>query len=593
MDTCGPTASFGPLPHGHEHDLHLVPGSVVGPFRLLKYLGDGAFGVVYAAEPLPEGRVSLPNQIPDRVALKIIKPGMDSKAVVDRFGAERQALMMMHHAGIAAVFGGGLTAPEHGSRPYFAMELVDGAPIDKACDSMRLTIAERCALFIGVCDAIRHAHARGIVHRDLKPSNVLVEKDERGNPQPKVIDFGVSKALHQRLTEATLVTELGQLMGTPEYMSPEQADLMGASIDERSDIYSLGVMLYELLTSCLPIDRKDLRASGLTGIQALLTTRVPLPPSERVKSLSKNRVQYEELLHTRSCSRHQFRKQFNQTLDNILMKCLAKKPADRYKAASELADDLNRYLSGKRAKARKLPLRTKEHIRNETQPFSAVRMLRFCLLFIVVGGLIGGSAAFLIRKQGISPLDWKFNVFKPDAFDGLDTDFFTPSSLEDLASSTGQRTLATVPTIDLPSKEIPAGEPPSAEAYAELEGSLAQSLALGTLKITSDNTQRTLQVQGVVLNEAELNRIREACLRFRESNWPTVVSVRTEVQVRPSHIVASIQQWLIAQGDQGSTVRAFSNKLYIRRAAGSPLSLEAVRAYAVRYVCDPVLVQVD
>src|SRR5947209_4242693 len=230
------------------------PGTVIGPYQLLEQIGEGGFGVVYMAEQQQPVR--------RKVALKIIKPGMDTKQVVARFEVERQALAMMDHTNIARVLDAGSTPGPDGTglagRPYFVMELVRGIPITQFCDDNRLTPRERLELFVTVCQAVQHAHQKGIIHRDLKPSNVMVTLYD-GRPVPKVIDFGVAKATDQKLTERTPFTQFGALVGTPEYMSPEQAEISGLDVDTRSDVYSLGVLLYELLTGTTPLDRETLR----------------------------------------------------------------------------------------------------------------------------------------------------------------------------------------------------------------------------------------------------------------------------------------------------------------------------------------------
>src|SRR5580698_7840929 len=221
-------------------------GSVIGPYKLLQQIGQGGFGVVYMAEQeKPVRRI---------VALKIIKPGMDTGQVIARFEAERQALALMDHPNIARVLDAGTTQSGH---PYFVMELVRGVPITEYCDKHQLTPRERLELFVPVCNAIQHAHLKGIIHRDIKPSNVLVTLHD-GLPVVKVIDFGVAKALHQQLTDKTIYTRFAQVIGTPLYMSPEQAEMSGLDIDTRSDIYSLGVLLYQLLTGTTPFDGKRL-----------------------------------------------------------------------------------------------------------------------------------------------------------------------------------------------------------------------------------------------------------------------------------------------------------------------------------------------
>ena len=234
---------------GHPESPH--PSRTVGPYRLLQLIGQGGMGEVWLAEQTQPVR--------RQVALKVIKAGMDTAQVVSRFEAERQALALMDHPAIATVFDGGST-PE--GRPYFAMEYVKGDPITAYCDQQRLGMAERLALFVHVCEGVQHAHQKGVIHRDLKPSNVLVALQD-GRPVPKIIDFGVAKATTQPLTERTLYTELGVMVGTTEYMSPEQARLTGLDVDTRTDVYALGVLLYELLTGALPFDRTALREKAL------------------------------------------------------------------------------------------------------------------------------------------------------------------------------------------------------------------------------------------------------------------------------------------------------------------------------------------
>ena len=228
-----------------------MPGTVIGPYKLLEQIGEGGFGVVFMAEQQQPVR--------RKVALKVIKPGMDTRQVVARFEAERQALALMDHPNIAQVFDGGATAS---GRPYFVMELVRGIPITEFCDQNQLPVRERLELFVSVCQAVQHAHQKGIIHRDLKPSNVLVTLHD-DKPVVKVIDFGIAKAIGQQLTEKTLFTNFAQMIGTPLYMSPEQAEMSGLDIDTRSDIYSLGVLLYELLTGTTPFDKERLRTAAL------------------------------------------------------------------------------------------------------------------------------------------------------------------------------------------------------------------------------------------------------------------------------------------------------------------------------------------
>src|SRR5438876_1053355 len=270
------------LPHGSTPNDEFVTSAqqpptraveTIGPYRLLQRLGEGGMGEVWLAEQI--------RPVHRQVALKIIKAGMDTAQVVARFEAERQALALMSHPAIAQVFDGGATP--HG-RPFFGMEYVRGESITAYCDRHRLTTRERIDLFQDVCDGVQHAHQKGIIHRDLKPSNILVTvRDDR--PVPKIIDFGVAKATTQSLTERTLYTELGALIGTPEYMSPEQAEMSGLDIDTRTDVYALGVLLYELLTGVLPFDSKTLREKPLDEIRRTIREADPPRPSTRVTTM--------------------------------------------------------------------------------------------------------------------------------------------------------------------------------------------------------------------------------------------------------------------------------------------------------------------
>ncbi len=318
----------------------------VGQYRILGLLGEGGFGVVYEAEQT--------SPMVRRVALKLIKPGMDSRQVVARFEAERQALAVMDHACIARVYDGGVTGPEQGSRPYFVMELVRGEPITTHCDKHQLTIDERVRLFIRVCEAVQHAHAKGVLHRDLKPNNILVTYDAEGHAIPKVIDFGIAKALNQRLSEKTIFTELGQMIGTPEYMSPEQAEMSGQDIDTRTDIYSLGVVLYVLLTGMLPFDSRALRSAAYNEIQRMIRETEPPKPSTRLSTMPASEESAQELRNIVRARRTDARAMtgiLRRDLDWVVMRCLAKERERRYPSASGLAQDLARYLANEPVEA--------------------------------------------------------------------------------------------------------------------------------------------------------------------------------------------------------------------------------------------------
>jgi serine/threonine protein kinase/tetratricopeptide (TPR) repeat protein len=305
----------------------------IGPYRVHGVLGVGGMGVVFFAEQT--------EPIQREVALKIIKLGMDTKDVVARFEAESQALALMDHPNIARVYEAGATET---GRPYFAMELVRGVPLTKHCDAQRLRTRERVELFIQVCQAVQHAHQKGVIHRDLKPSNVIVTVHD-GRPVPKVIDFGIAKAMDRRLTDRTLVTEIGQVIGTPVYMSPEQLEMTSLDIDTRTDVYSLGVMLYELLTGTLPHRAEDLRL----GVSTLRTgPEDPPVPSDRVVKLGVE----TEIPARRQADTRTLRRELKGDLDWIVMKAMARERARRYETVNGLALDLQRTLSSEPIAAR-------------------------------------------------------------------------------------------------------------------------------------------------------------------------------------------------------------------------------------------------
>jgi eukaryotic-like serine/threonine-protein kinase len=305
------------------------PGTVIGPYKLLQQIGEGGMGVVYMAEQQQPVR--------RKVALKIIRPGMDSRQVIARFEAERQALSLMDHPNIAKVLDAGTTET---GRPYFVMELVHGILLTKYCDDNKLTPRQRLELFVPVCQAIQHAHQKGIIHRDVKPSNVLVTMYD-DKPVPKVIDFGVAKAVEQRLTEKTLFTQFGTLVGTFEYMSPEQAEMNAFGVDTRSDVYSLGVLLYELLTGSTPLERQRLREAAYGEIVRLIKEEEPPRPSTR---LSSSGAALAGISQQRGSEPEQLTKLVRGELDWIVMRCLEKDRTRRYETASCLARDVERFL---------------------------------------------------------------------------------------------------------------------------------------------------------------------------------------------------------------------------------------------------------
>src|SRR5438067_1757790 len=293
-------------------------GTVIGPYKLLEQIGEGGFGVVFVAEQT--------HPVRRKVALKVLKPGMDSRQVVARFEAERQALAIMDHPNIARVFDGGAT---ESGRPYFVMELVKGVPVTEFCDRNHLTPRQRLELFVSVCRAVQHAHQKGVIHRDLKPSNVMVTVHDT-TPVVKVIDFGVAKALGHELTDRTLFTGFAQMIGTPLYMSPEQAGQSGLDVDTRSDIYSLGVLLYELLTGTTPFDKERLRTAGYDEIRRIIREEEPVKPSTRFSTLGQASATVSA---NRQSDAKRLRQLFRGELDWIVMKALEKDRNRRYESA--------------------------------------------------------------------------------------------------------------------------------------------------------------------------------------------------------------------------------------------------------------------
>jgi non-specific serine/threonine protein kinase/serine/threonine-protein kinase len=356
--------------------------SRIGPYRLLEKIGEGGMGEVWLAEQT-EG-------VRRRVALKIIKQGMDTKQVLLRFEAERQALALMDHPHVAKVFDAGST-PE--GRPFFAMEHVDGAPITDHCDQQRLTMRQRLDLFLQVCEGVQHAHQKAIIHRDLKPSNVLVTLQD-AKPVVKIIDFGVAKATAHRLTERTLFTELGLLIGTPEYMSPEQIAMSPLEVDTRTDVYSLGVLLYELLVGTLPFEPEELRSGGFDGIRRTLREREPRKPSARLGTLGGERsIEAARLRRTDVAG---LRRRLSGDLDWITMKTLEKDRARRYGSPAGLAADIRRHLAHEPVQA------SPPGVVYRVRKFVRRRRLETAFGVLVVLGAVAFMATLAVQAARIS-----------------------------------------------------------------------------------------------------------------------------------------------------------------------------------------------
>jgi serine/threonine protein kinase len=363
------------------------PGTTIGQYKLLELIGEGGMGAVWMAEQREPMR--------RKVALKLVKAGMDTRQVLARFEAERQALALMDHPNIARVLDGGTTAC---GRPYFVMELVKGVPITRYCDEHRLTPRERLELFVPVCQAIQHAHQKGIIHRDVKPANVLVAPYD-GVPVPKVIDLGVAKATGQRLTERTLFTGFGAVVGTLEYMSPEQAELNNHDIDTRSDIYALGVLLFELLTGTTPLSHERLKQAAFTEILRVIREEEPPRPSAR---LSESRATLPAISARRHMEPGRLTKLVRGELDWIVLKALEKDRRRRYETASALARDVQHYLAHEPVQAcpPTLGYRLGKLVRRNKGPVIAVSLV----LLALVAGIIGTTWGLVRAEQALGEL---------------------------------------------------------------------------------------------------------------------------------------------------------------------------------------------
>lgn len=463
------------------------PGTVIGPYKLLQQIGEGGMGVVFMAEQ------SQPIQ--RTVALKIIKPGMDTRQVIARFEAERQALAMMDHPNIAKVLDAGTT---DSGRPYFVMELVKGVPITKYCDDKQLPLCERLELFMQVCQAVQHAHQKGIIHRDIKPNNVLVA-DYDNRPIPKVIDFGVAKATAQRLTERTMFTEFGQVLGTMEYMSPEQSKFNQLDIDTRSDIYSLGVLLYELLTGSTPFEGKRLHEAAFDEMLRIIREEEPQKPSTRISSI--------DTLPSVAANRHtepsRLSKDVRGELDWIVMKALEKDRNRRYETAIGFAADIDRHLRDEPVEAG--PPSAAYRFQKFARRNKAVLLIgstAFALLLLLVVGLAASNRMIAAERdakaQALTEKELALALAGAQAQLTYFKDALQYRRAEIGPRDTDKMYHATTKLLDraasLPLTPLPAGEVAVRERIGHVQRDLAYMVRItGSLDLSKDAFERSIR----------------------------------------------------------------------------------------------------
>jgi tetratricopeptide (TPR) repeat protein/tRNA A-37 threonylcarbamoyl transferase component Bud32 len=575
-----PTTGLLDTPDGAEvrldpesHD----PGTTINHYRVLQLIGEGGFGRVYLAEQ--------ERPVKRQVALKIIKPGMDTRQVIKRFKAERQALAMMDHPNIAKVLDAGST---EAGRPYFVMELVRGMPITEYCDAVSLSVRERLELFVKICSAVQHAHQKGIIHRDIKPSNVLVTMVD-GTPVPKVIDFGVAKATNASLGESAPITEHRQWMGTPQYMSPEQAGREGGDIDTRSDIYSLGVLLYELLTGSTPFDSRDLRQSTQDEVQRVIREVEPRRPSITIGSRS---ADIETISLHRGTDARRLSQLVKGELDWIVMRCLEKDRARRYETASGLARDVEHYLRGEPVQAG--PPSGAYRVRKFVRRHKALIATTGIVLAASILGTIGTSIGLLraIHERDASTRSQAKATQEAAKAAALNNFLLNMLGSADPQLSKGKDVLVR-DILDQAAQEVKLNPPTDPETHEAIEHTLGTAYqALGIYGIAADHLRVSLNLRSKKYGPQSLEAAR-AMGELADSLWDDLEYAAAEpfyrqsLQIRQTllgldnaEVAASMQSvanMLQGKGDYEGAYENYQHALAIRRKIFSEDNLDIAR----------------